>query len=280
MRDEARWGCDRLPVVRRLLPTLLLTVVGASGGPLAPPGLQAQSARGEIRDAEGRALAEVYVALLDGERQPLATTRSKADGAFEIVAPAPGLYHLYLELLGYATLYDGPYALNATAPLEVTAIMHVAPIQLERMSVTGGVARLAAVGFYQRQSAGFGWFLERDDLARFEGRQLADAFRRIPRVQVRDPRPEFGSPAGLLRPEVYFWSASGPCRPTLFLDGVRAEIGGNDPRDPTLRLDDVLAPDLVEAVEVYTSPAQVPAQYGASGGCGVILIWTRHTQPD
>jgi len=245
---------------------------------LAPTILHAQSARGEIRDASGRPLEGVYVALLDEQREPRATTLSGEDGSFEIAAPAAGLYHLYLQHVGYATLYDGPYALNQTAPLEVTAIMHIAPIELKRLSVpiVGGVARLAAVGFYERRAAGFGWFLDREDLEPFEGRELADVFRRIPRVQVRDGRPEFGSPEGLLPPVVSFWSPSGSCRPMLYLDGVRADVGGAGLA--ALRIDDVLAPDLVEAVEVYTGPAQVPAQYSGSGGCGVILIWTRHAQ--
>jgi metal-sulfur cluster biosynthetic enzyme len=32
----------------------------------------------------------------------------------------------------------------------------------------------------------------------------------------------------------------------------------------------------IEAIEVYTSAAQVPIKYNqTSGGCGVMLIWTR-----
>jgi hypothetical protein len=37
-----------------------------------------------------------------------------------------------------------------------------------------------------------------------------------------------------------------------------------------------LQPSEIEAVEVYTSASQIPAQYNkTSGGCGVMLIWTR-----
>ena len=39
-------------------------------------------------------------------------------------------------------------------------------------------------------------------------------------------------------------------------------------------LDQILTPEMIEAIEVYTSHAAAPAQY-VSGLCGVILVWTR-----
>jgi len=63
------------------------------------------------------------------------------------------------------------------------------------------------------------------------------------------------------------------CYMDVYLDGVVVFQGGKD-----VNLFDVNSLELstIEAIEVYTSAAQVPAQYNkTSNGCGVLLIWTR-----
>jgi len=43
-------------------------------------------------------------------------------------------------------------------------------------------------------------------------------------------------------------------------------------------VDDVVDPRDIEAIEVYRSGAQVPAQFGGMGPftrCGVVVVWTR-----
>ena len=42
-----------------------------------------------------------------------------------------------------------------------------------------------------------------------------------------------------------------------------------------MRPDDFVQPSEVEAIEVYTGPAETPPEYEATGGCGAIVIWTR-----
>ena len=55
-----------------------------------------------------------------------------------------------------------------------------------------------------------------------------------------------------------------PCRPAVFLDGVRIK-----PDTPPL--------EQLEAIEIYTRAIQVPLQYSmAAQGCGVNLYWTKH----
>jgi hypothetical protein len=62
------------------------------------------------------------------------------------------------------------------------------------------------------------------------------------------------------------------CRVQLYLDGVRltATSGPEEPFDLIVPL------ATVEVIEVYTSAAEVPHEYGGSNfGCGVVAVWTR-----
>ncbi len=58
-------------------------------------------------------------------------------------------------------------------------------------------------------------------------------------------------------------------RSLLLMDGT--------PFGSTLDFDiNRLDPDVIEGVEAFSGPSQVPAEYNRPGGdCGVILVWTR-----
>ena len=61
-------------------------------------------------------------------------------------------------------------------------------------------------------------------------------------------------------------------------DNQEGRLYGEDPRAPEPELDDVVRPDDIEAIEVYRSASQVPAEFGGNSmftRCGVIVIWTR-----
>jgi hypothetical protein len=62
------------------------------------------------------------------------------------------------------------------------------------------------------------------------------------------------------------------CFPSLYLDGVLWSWGGENPTE----IDRILPPEEIEAMEVYTSPQEVPARFaGVSSRCGVIAIWSK-----
>jgi hypothetical protein len=92
---------------------------------------------------------------------------------------------------------------------------------------------------------------------------LTDLLRRVPGVRVYSA--SGGNVVAFARGE----SFSGPCRPTVYLDGHRLGSGED--------LDFLATVNSLEAVEVYTSATQAPVEYWG-GGCGAIVLWTR-TQP-
>jgi hypothetical protein len=56
------------------------------------------------------------------------------------------------------------------------------------------------------------------------------------------------------------------CPPQYWLDGIPLQSGGADE----------FAPDNVEAIELYSSPATTPPQFNTrSATCGTVVIWSR-----
>ena len=69
-----------------------------------------------------------------------------------------------------------------------------------------------------------------------------------------------------------------PCFPDVWLNGVLVREGFVAERvEPgQLYLNDIVDPDFVAGIEVYTGPAQIPIQFnGSTAMCGVIVIWSQ-----
>ncbi len=239
---------------------------------LRPDAARAQHAEGVVRDETGLPISDVYVTLLDEAQKLAAAALTGKDGIFTIHAPSSGAYYLRVARIGYRSLVDGPYSITRGDPLDVSVVMHPLPLGLDPLEVTveGGVGRLAAVGYYERKEAGFGRFVEREEIRRTGPMRLTDVLRRLPWVSVSQ------SPVGGLNPVLLMrGDGAGACSPTLYIDGVVVAQGGSARRRP-VRPDDWVVPEDVEAVEVYPGPASVPIQFQALAECGVLLIWTRH----
>jgi hypothetical protein len=87
----------------------------------------------------------------------------------------------------------------------------------------------------------------------------------IPRVEVAQPG------VGFFGKRIAFRSAFGKgyCRPDLYVDGVLFRAGD-------MEIDEIVNPDHVEAIEVYTRPGVAPLQFTNNmSGCGSIVVWLR-----
>lgn len=110
-------------------------------------------------------------------------------------------------------------------------------------------------GFYKRKALGVGTFIGPQELAKQPVTRTADLLRLIPGIRV-STRASAASPV-----------TSAHCAGVgYFVDGVRAR--GYNP------IDAINAEDLL-AIEVYKSPAQVPAQFQEQQLCAAILLWTK-----
>lgn len=138
------------------------------------------------------------------------------------------------------------------------------------------------MGFYQRRTQGVGKFITRREFERWNPQAVTDIVRH---AQVFDvtPNPARHAPSGRradLRDYLIVsrramrapWgpTATGECPPLIYLDDTRL---GNALQ---VNVDDILAVNFIEAMELYDGGVQVPIEYQSNGSsCGVIVVWSR-----
>lgn len=262
---------------------------------------QTQVVRGRVLEAETRkpvAGARVTLRRVTDSAATGIPASTQSDGTFSARAGAGGQYLVEVVRLGYRPQRQGPFDVRAGAVIDVEILLSVVPITLDPVTVSAQASErmLQRVGFYDRQRADFGHFITRDNIASRRASRPTDLLRVIPGVGiVPDPR----SP-GKVRIQMRgsHLAQGGACAPRVFMDGLIIIRGDSrpvgrpgtakeneieraldaDPRNPEPSLDDVVNPDQIEAIEVYRSASQVPAEFGGAGvftRCGVVVIWTR-----
>jgi len=183
--------------------------------------------------------------------------------------------------------------------LEVSAIVLQPAVQaLSGVTVTGERTTLTnrISGFEERRKFGNGTFLDRSIIEKFEGRQTADILAaRAPGVSIRRGTSRkawaasgravataagvFGQ-AGrfVLDPSDRAAGARPACYMDTYLNGALvydSKAAGSGNPIPLFDINSI-SPEQIESIEAYTSSSQIPAQYNrTSGGCGVLIIWTR-----
>jgi protocatechuate 3,4-dioxygenase beta subunit len=188
------------------------------------------------------------------------STRTDESGHFQLASLPVGTHALEVRRIGFAP-QQLPVQLASRSPTSVNVVLEK-PVRLL------DAVRVSARTLYsrrgreieERRRRGFGHFIMREELERHPSARVTDVLRRVPGVRV------YPGPTGDL---VTFASAqriSGPCRPTVFLDGHKLGSGQD--------LDALTTVSSLEAIEVYPRATQVPVEYWGDG-CGVIVLWTR-----
>lgn len=227
----------------------------------AAPAAHAQVISGTLMESESRApLRSGVVALLDADSALVSETRTDSAGAFSFALPGAGRFRLRAASEGFRTAASPRLTMAARDTLDVEFSLARDVVMLEPLVVRARSRRLtpAARAFYDRAGGGAtgGIFITRDEVARLRPMRTTDLLRRVPGML---PTAVAGGNDVTLR---------GGCRPTLFVDGTRV----NGYRT----IDDIVQPLDIEGVEVYRAAYEAPPQYtGISGGCAVVLIWTR-----
>ena len=111
-------------------------------------------------------------------------------------------------------------------------------------------------GFYERRAGNRGRYFVGTDIDASTGKRLSEVIRDVPGVRL------VSAPTGTVT-AVRFRG----CQPLVWVDALR-NVGEE--------LDAVVAIGDVAAMEVYVSPASVPAQFrDMRQPCGAVLVWTR-----
>ena len=201
--------------------------------------------------------AEIRVRSADSAAEdPDWAGTSDEDGRFRSALLPFGEYDITIDAPPYTAL-DGSFTLSEAGLFNLRAEMVGPEYELDPIiAVAGRESRLEAVGFYERRDVGLGNYLTRDELLVLNPSRISDVFREVPGARVVPG-------VGGLNDQVRL---RGNCVPIVVLDGIRLA-------NP-IRLDNVLAVNDIEAVEVYQG-ATTPIEYVSITTCGVIMIWTR-----
>lgn len=273
----------------------LLVALAALASSVGVRPLGGQSVRGRLlEDGTDQPVAAAQVALITAAGNAIAADQSNAAGQFALRAPRPGTYRLQIRRLGYRARME-PVEISGRG-LELDVRLEPLPVTLDPVTVEADLSLryLEQVGFYTRQFSDFGHFITRDRIEERRPTRLTDVLSSVPGVRLVPDGRVLGRT--LLQLRAATTTFGGLCEPRVFIDGLIAirgdakpvvltpggglidELNQEDPRSPEPAVDDVVSPRDIEAIEVYRTGAEVPAQFGGMGPftrCGVVVIWTR-----
>ncbi|MDB4950818.1 MAG: TonB-dependent receptor plug [Gemmatimonadetes bacterium] len=181
-----------------------------------------------------------------------------------------GPQYVQVRRVGYRT---SSFTLTLPPGATVGVDLELAPMPLRLSGVTAVGARasraLREAGFYDRQQAGLGQVITREELDRQKGKPLHDVFRGMRGVTVARGSPKNGEPDWMLvSSRSHGVNGEHPCPFDTYLDGIwQSDIDA-----------DHLDVQDLEGIEVFTDISRIPAQYNRTGSaCGVILMWSKTT---
>jgi hypothetical protein len=245
------------PLVRRAIAAGMLAAGVAGTG-------EAQGNKGPgitliVRDATGLAIVGAELTTSTGSQRSI----SGADGAFHLVGMIAGPTTLRVRRLGFrpdSVQVDVQPGTPSNLTLTLRSVpQQLAPILVQATARTSG--RLS--GFYHRREIGNGRFFTREEIEKQNLMHLTDLFRRIPGMAISDR-------GATSRNSVRIRGGNARCWPLVWLDGNPLAAGEFD-------LDNI-QPNSIDAMEVYSGVATIPAEFMGPrglGSCGVIVIWSR-----
>lgn len=213
---------------------------------------------GKIVDKTGRPLEGARVMLQDGDGMAV----SKANGEFTLDSLPSGTQALVVRKLGYGVT-EAAVELSSNTPARTTVTMSdfVPTLATVRVEAQQDKA-LAAVGYLERKQAGFGSFLDGNQI-NHASTMFSDVLRTVTGLKVQ--------PSGDGRTSVITdsRSASNGCV-NYFVDDMPWTT--MTPGD----IDDYVRPSEMVAVEVYHG-STTPPKYQKAGqsSCAVVVVWTQ-----
>jgi iron complex outermembrane recepter protein len=240
----------------------------------------AQSISGRVTAASTKQpVANADVMVLDQARSTVMRAPTSGDGLFAFAALRPGNYFLRISVIGYKTSETSVLAVrDTTIRLTIELQDSVLPVSGVTATVAARSRRLEGVGLYERQKDGRGLYLLRDEIEQRHAQRISQLVQG--RAGLRVQAVARSNASGITRGDLVMRGGmqasmrSAYCFPRLYLDGVLARPSSTSA--PTLTLDELANPADIEAIEIYRSASQLPAEFsGADSSCGVVLIWTR-----
>lgn len=229
--------------------------------------LDAQTVTGRVIDAQtGESLPAVTLRLVQGDRD-IAATMSDSLGRFTLEARVSGNYQIITGRIGYAPVTTNTLELERGQSLGLELQLSSEAVRVEPITAT--VARnpyLETRGFYERMRRREGDFMTEEQIRRRNMSTLVDVLRTMRGVKIQ---------RNGWKQEVYL--AGGNCLPQIVVDGMTMRWGGRT-IGSIQPLEDLVNVAHIQGIEVYRGGSGAPREFiGPNAGCGLILIWTRHS---
>jgi len=215
--------------------------------------------RGHVNGITGRPVHGAHVTVWGTGVE----TVTSADGEFTLGNLPEGTHTLEARAVGFAP---------SRQPVDIVrGTPSAAEVELANLAITLDTMKVFAQRVYpspfsgdfeRRRRMGGGRFFDEKDIEQRKPTLLTDLVRGIPGIRVVPTI--WGGVEPVMSP--------GNCRPDLVIDGSR-QIN-----DPTFPLNTLVWANELRAVEVYTNPLKVPAEFQSVSGCGAIVVWTEITR--
>ena len=213
--------------------------------------------------------------ISDSTRDPLAgvevaidklglKTESDGDGEFTLANIDWGVQSVVIRKIGYR-----PVRLQLIIASDDTVRMDIrlrmSAVELPPLEVTATSVPRGMEEFARRRLSGWGTYFDAKQLRQADHRRVSDLLR-----GVRGVRPITNGFRTVLV------SSRSNCAMAVWLDGIRIFGSGSRRSAPDI---DQFSTFQLEAIEVYSGPAETPHELAGFGGagCGAVALWTRRS---
>ena len=192
---------------------------------------------------------------------------ANGDGRFRFVDMLPGKYELRVRRIGYEPATLRVVLQNGKSyDQRIELARH--PHALTEVRINGQMLKVPArfEDVYARAAHEHGTFFTRHDIDSLNPLDVGSLLDRVPSVYMHGDSPEFARCKGPLS-----GASPGKSAVQVYIDGTRVTASKSTPVPEALQL---VKPKDIEAMEVYTGVARIPAEF-LNDACAVIAIWTR-----
>jgi len=250
---------------RRVGVAMLLALYGLAAPAQAPGSI---IVFGVVRNVSGVAVsgAEVWI---DGTDRRVFSTDS---GEFRIDRVPGGRVRVMVRRVGFHPA-SKKLSVGPGDTKQVSFVLDGMVEELDAVIVTGREGPPGRLEeFWARRMVGIGVFITRQDIERRHPPRTADLFQQV--MGIRVVPGGNGEPTRLMTGRAGISIArnssagSGGCLMQYYVDGIFMTPG-------SFTVDE-MSTDMIEAIEVFRGPSEVPARFRQrETGCGLVVIWTR-----